>query len=110
MRGRLSYQEFATVCGIGARGIPVRSLRSLAFKRTTVIMRHVGRPAFTPMECPVCAAQNPDTASNCGKCRTPLPGPTSQETLNDAGATEDWSVAVSPQASAPAITSAELEA
>src|SRR5712691_4101486 len=50
-----------------------------------------------PMECPVCAAKNPDTASQCGKCHTPLPISSSQETLNEGGAPEAWSVAVTPQ-------------
>lgn len=49
------------------------------------------------MECPVCAAKNPDAASECEKCHTPLPVSASQETLNDAGAPTDWSVAVTPQ-------------
>ena len=62
------------------------------------------------MECPVCAAQNPDLASICGKCHTPLPGSTSLETLNEAGAAEDWSAAVSPVASAPVMASSDLQA
>ena len=62
------------------------------------------------MECPVCAAQNPDTASICEKCHTPLPSSASQETLNESGATEDWSVAVSPQASSSAAASTDLPA
>src|SRR5690349_9375976 len=45
------------------------------------------------MECPVCTAQNPDTASVCGKCHTPLPFVDSQETLNVRGGQEDWSAA-----------------
>ena len=52
------------------------------------------------MECPVCATQNPDTASLCGNCHTPLPEFNSQDTLNDAGTLgEDWSEASPPKAS-----------
>ncbi|HKW35173.1 MAG TPA: protein kinase [Candidatus Acidoferrum sp.] len=44
------------------------------------------------MECPVCATQNPDSASLCGNCHTPLPELGSEETLNDAGTlVEEWS-------------------
>src|SRR6266446_7705320 len=49
------------------------------------------------MECPVCAAKNPDTASQCGTCHTPLPVSSSQETLNEAGAPGDWSAEVTSQ-------------
>ena len=49
------------------------------------------------MECPVCAAKNPDAASECGKCHTPLPVSASQETLNGGGGPTDWSVAATPQ-------------
>lgn len=46
------------------------------------------------MECPVCAAQNPNAASVCAQCHTPLPEFDSLETLNDARTpVEDWSVA-----------------
>src|SRR5579859_2818919 len=56
------------------------------------------------MECPVCAAMNPIEASHCGKCRTPLPITPSQETLNEGGVPEAWSVAVTPQATGvPAV-------
>src|SRR5215472_6749693 len=52
------------------------------------------------MECPVCATQNPDSASLCGNCHTPLPELESQETLNDAGTlVEDWSEGSSSKAS-----------
>jgi len=54
------------------------------------------------MECPVCAAQNPDAASLCFKCHTPLPEFESQETLSDAGTLgEDWSAASASKTSAP---------
>jgi eukaryotic-like serine/threonine-protein kinase len=49
------------------------------------------------MQCPVCATKNPDAASECGKCHTPLPIRVSQETLDESGATGDWSVAMAPQ-------------
>ena len=53
------------------------------------------------MECPVCAAQNPDSSSLCSKCHTPLPEFDPQETLNDAGTLgEDWSAASVSRASA----------
>jgi len=48
------------------------------------------------MDCPVCATKNPEAASECGKCHTPLP--VSPETLNEPGPTEDWSVAAAPPA------------
>lgn len=48
------------------------------------------------MDCPVCATKNPEAASECGKCHTPLP--VSLETLNEPGAAEDWSVAGAPPA------------
>lgn len=60
------------------------------------------------MECPVCAAKNPDAASECGRCHTPLPIRVSQETLDESGATADWSVAVTPQAGVSA-SSGELK-
>jgi len=49
------------------------------------------------VECPVCAAQNPEAASECGKCHTPLPVPVSEETLNEGAAPADWSAAITPQ-------------
>ncbi len=56
------------------------------------------------MECPVCAAQNPDAASSCANCHTPLPELDSQETLNDAGTlVEDWSVASTSKASRTSV-------
>lgn len=58
------------------------------------------------MECPVCAAENPAAASQCGKCHTPLPAPVSQETLNEGGVPEDWTVAGSSKISASASASA----
>ena len=60
-------------------------------------MRAVRRVAGSPMRCPVCAAQNPDESSHCGKCGTPLPAAPSQETLNEGGTPEAWSVAVTPE-------------
>ena len=61
------------------------------------------------MECPVCAAQNPAAASQCGKCHTPLPVPVSEETLNEAGVPEAWSVAVAPQDAGVAALGDDLE-
>src|SRR5712692_422435 len=61
------------------------------------------------MECPVCAAQNPAAASQCGRCHTPLPGSASEETLNERGAPEDWSVAGSSKISAAAAESDTLD-
>ena len=61
------------------------------------------------MECPVCAAENPAAASQCGKCHTPLPGPVSEETLNERGAPEDWTAAGSSKVSAPAADHDTLE-
>jgi serine/threonine protein kinase/tetratricopeptide (TPR) repeat protein len=61
------------------------------------------------MECPVCAAKNPDAASKCDKCHTPLPVPSSQETLNEGGAPEAWSVGVTPQPTGVRTAVDELE-
>src|SRR5262249_341023 len=61
------------------------------------------------MECPVCAAQTSDAASQCAKCHTPLPGSLSQETLNEAGASEDWTVASSNEAVAPSLATGDLK-
>ena len=56
------------------------------------------------MECPVCATQNPDAASLCANCHTPLPEFDSQETANEEGTlVEDWSVAGSSKASRASI-------
>jgi len=49
------------------------------------------------MICPVCAAKNPEAASECGTCHTPLPIPVSQETLHEPGARADWSAAAPSQ-------------
>lgn len=61
------------------------------------------------MVCPLCAAKNPETAAECSSCHTPLPAPLSQETLNERGATEAWSVVVTPGPVAIAAASDELE-
>jgi serine/threonine protein kinase/tetratricopeptide (TPR) repeat protein len=61
------------------------------------------------MECPVCSAKNPDAASKCGKCHTPLPSLSSQETLNEGGAPEAWSVGVTPPTGAAASAVDDLE-
>src|SRR6266481_1576804 len=61
------------------------------------------------MECPVCAAENPAAASQCGACHTPLPLEPSQETLNEGGAPEAWSVAVAPQPGGGSTPSDNLE-
>ncbi|HXJ04941.1 MAG TPA: protein kinase [Candidatus Acidoferrum sp.] len=62
------------------------------------------------MECPVCAAKNPDEASQCGKCHTPLPVGSSLETLNEGRTPEAWSVGVTPQPTgiAPLVDDLEL--
>src|SRR5215469_1208897 len=58
------------------------------------------------MICPVCAAKNPEAASECGTCHTPLPLPASQETLGGAisqgtyvepTSRGDWSAAAASQ-------------
>lgn len=53
------------------------------------------------MECPVCAAENSETASVCGTCHTPLPFDNSQETLNEREAAEDWTVGPAPKSRLP---------
>src|SRR6202051_2355075 len=57
------------------------------------------------MECPVCATPNSASATECGKCHTPLGTLVAQETLNEGGAPADWSVAGSSNISAAAIES-----
>jgi len=50
------------------------------------------------MICPVCAANNPEAASECGTCRTPLPIHVSQETvLHEPQTSADWSAAAPSQ-------------
>jgi len=61
------------------------------------------------MECPVCAAKNPSEASHCGKCHTPLPGASPQETLNEGGVPEAWSAAATPRPAGIAGAIDELE-
>lgn len=51
------------------------------------------------MQCPVCTTQNLDTAWECQKCHTALPGGGSQVTL-DQGTPDDFSVALSADAAA----------
>lgn len=67
--------------------------RQFAFSDTRVMIRDVWRPVRKLIECPACGAQNPDEAPHCVTCRTPLHDLNSQETLGDAAAPEDWSVA-----------------
>jgi tetratricopeptide (TPR) repeat protein/predicted Ser/Thr protein kinase len=54
------------------------------------------------MECPVCATPNSASATECGKCHTPLGTPVAPETLNEGGAPADWSVAGSSKISTAA--------
>ena len=61
------------------------------------------------MECPVCATRNSPSASQCGKCHTPLASLVAQETLNEGGGPEDWTVAGSSKISAAAAESDTLE-
>lgn len=65
------------------------------------------------MICPVCAAKNPEAASECGTCHTPLPGsqetvsgPISRETLGGGASRSDWSAALPTQ---PGIAAAGEE-
>jgi tetratricopeptide (TPR) repeat protein/TolB-like protein len=60
------------------------------------------------MECPVCATQNPDQATLCGSCHTPLPATFSQETLVGAGAPDDWTSATGRKTPSPAAATGEL--
>src|SRR5260370_13914927 len=71
--------------------------RLFAFDPSGVIMKINWSLTSQPMECPGCAAKNPDAASQCGTCHTPFPVSSSQETLNEAGAPGDWSVEVTSQ-------------
>lgn len=56
------------------------------------------------IECPVCGTQNPDEASHCTKCRARLHDLNSQETLADATAPDDWSLATASEPSLPAAS------
>jgi len=51
------------------------------------------------MECPVCLTRNSAFASECEKCHTPLASALPEETLNEGGAPEDWTVAGSSKTS-----------
>src|SRR5215472_2092066 len=66
------------------------------FTASRVIIDSTRRVDEQSMDCPVCATKNPEAASECGKCHTPLP--VSPETLNEPGPTEHWSVAAAPPA------------
>lgn len=48
------------------------------------------------MQCPVCAAANPDGTTQCVKCRAPLHNPQSQDTLGEIGS-DEWASAASPE-------------
>src|SRR6266852_8255904 len=65
--------------------------------------------APNPIECPVCATRSSPPASQCGKCHTPLASPVAQETLNEGGVPEDWTVAGSSKISAAAAESDTLD-
>jgi len=54
------------------------------------------------MECPVCATRNSASASECKKCHTSFASSVAQETLNEGGVPEDWTVAGSSKISAAA--------
>src|SRR5712671_5585926 len=54
------------------------------------------------MECPVCATRNSASASECKKCHTSFATSVAQETLNEGGVPEDWTVAGSSKISAAA--------
>src|SRR5579885_2398165 len=60
------------------------------------------------MECPVCATPNPDAASRCTKCHTPLPVPVSEATMNAGVAPADWTDAGSSKTT-PAAAGGALE-
>src|SRR6266478_5128068 len=61
------------------------------------------------MECPVCATRNSASASECKKCHMSFASPVAQETLNEGGVPDDWTVAGSSKISAPAAESDTLE-
>src|SRR5882762_646210 len=61
------------------------------------------------MECPVCATRNSTSASECKKCHTPFASSVAQETLNEGGVPEDWTVAGSSKISAAAAESDTLD-
>lgn len=48
------------------------------------------------MQCPVCAAANPDGTTQCVKCRAPLHNPQSQDTPGEIGS-DEWASAASPE-------------
>src|SRR5215470_14064707 len=61
------------------------------------------------MECPVCAAQNTEEAAQCARCHTPLPGSLSQETLNEAASSGQWSAGTSNKAAASSLATDDLK-
>ncbi len=61
------------------------------------------------MECPVCATRNSASASECKKCHTSFASSVAQETLNEGGVPEDWTVAGSSKISAAAAESDTLD-
>src|SRR6266853_1123537 len=61
------------------------------------------------MECPVCATRNSASASECKKCHTSFASSVAQETLNEGGVPEDWTVAGSSKISAAAAGSETLD-
>src|SRR6267142_1501295 len=61
------------------------------------------------MECPVCATRNSASASECKKCHTPFASSVAQETLNEGGVPEDWTVAGSSKISAVGAGSDTLD-
>jgi tetratricopeptide (TPR) repeat protein len=61
------------------------------------------------MECPVCATRNSASASECKKCHTSFASSVAQETLNEGGVAEDWTVAGSSKISAAAAESDTLD-
>ncbi len=61
------------------------------------------------MECPVCATRNSASASECKKCHTSFASSVAQETLNEGGVPEDWTVAGSSKISAAAAGSDTLD-
>lgn len=60
------------------------------------------------MRCPVCTAQNSDSVGECGTCHTPLPVPSSENTL-DEGSAKSFSVALSPGTAVRASVAEMLE-
>src|SRR5262249_17793056 len=74
--------------------------RTLEFLCTKHIMKPNLEASLSAHGVPGLCSAKPDQAAQCPRCRTPLPGSSSQETMNEASASGNWSVEISETAAA----------